>query len=224
MTIVAGVAALDVRRVLAGCDRVVMTGEAGADYLGVVDDIGRCPDHVVVAVLARVGRVDVVQALACRIGTVVAADAVAGDIDVVEVCRAPPRGRMAVVAVVAAREVRRVLATRQHAVMAGETGAEHLRMVDGGCRCVGNRVVAVLTNVGCVDVIGGLAGCIDAVMAGEATSGDIAVIENRRYPARTLVTVVALIACDDVVGRLAGCIDAIVAAYTAPRDGRMVHE
>ena len=97
-------------------------------------------------------------------------------------------------------------------------------MVDGGCWYVGNRVVAILTNVGCVDVIGGLAGCIDAVMAGEATSRDIAVIENCRYPARTLVTVVALIAGDYVVGRLAGCEDAIVAAYAAPRDGRMVHE
>ena len=68
-----------------------MTGEAGADHLYVINRVGRSPDHAVVAVRTDVGRVDVGRILAPCIRTVVAADAVAGDIDVIEICRDPCR-------------------------------------------------------------------------------------------------------------------------------------
>jgi hypothetical protein len=126
---------------------------------------------------------------------------------------------MAVITVIAAGEVRRVLSCGCRAVMAGKASAEHLRVVDRDRRHKGNRVVAVLTHVGCRDVIRIPARCIDTVMAGEAGARDIAVIEDRRYPGSGLVAVVALITGNYVVGRLAGCSDAIVTADAAPRDG-----
>ena len=70
------------------------------------------------------------RVLAGRVGAVVAADAVARDIHVIEVGREPGDGCMAVVAVVAARDVRRVLARGSVAVVTGEAGSEHLRVVD----------------------------------------------------------------------------------------------
>ena len=112
MAVVAVVAAREVRQIFAGRDSAVMAGEAGAEYLDVINRVGRCPDYAVVAVLADVGRIGVVGVLAGRIGTVMAADAGAGDTGMVEVRRDPRRGCMAVVAVVAARDVRRIFATR----------------------------------------------------------------------------------------------------------------
>ena len=67
--------------------------------------------------------------LARRVGAVVAADAIARDINVIEVRRDPRNRCMAVVAVVAAGDVRRVLARGRIAVVAGEAGPEDLRVV-----------------------------------------------------------------------------------------------
>ena len=68
--------------------------------------------------------------LARRIGAVVAADAIARDIDVIEVRRNPRNRCMTVIAVVAARDVRRVLARGGVAVVTGEAGPEDLRVVN----------------------------------------------------------------------------------------------
>jgi hypothetical protein len=72
---------------------------------------------------------DMGRVFARGIRAVVAADAVTRDIHVIEVRGNPADGRVAVVTVVAARDVGRMFAGRRVAVMAGETGAEHLGVI-----------------------------------------------------------------------------------------------
>ena len=96
---------ITMRRMLAGRGRAVMAAYAGADHLGVVDEVGRRPEDIVVAVLADIGRVDVGRSLAGRIRAVVAVGAVAGDVHVIEVRRDPRVRRVAIVAVGATGDV-----------------------------------------------------------------------------------------------------------------------
>ena len=81
------------------------------------------------AVLADIGRRDVGRALAGCLGAIVAADAVARNIRMIEVSWNPGHGRVAVIAIIAARDVSRVLAGRRVAVMTGNAGSEYLRVV-----------------------------------------------------------------------------------------------
>lgn len=82
------------------------------------------------AVLANVGSTGVSLVLAGSVRTIVAVDTVAGDRCVVETCGEPACGGVAGIAVVAARDMRRVLAGRDDAIMTAGTGAQHLGMVN----------------------------------------------------------------------------------------------
>jgi len=102
MAICADFGRIDVRRLLAHGHGSVMARAAHTQDLRVVDGVRRRPGHVVMAGLAKVGRFQVSQwVLARRADAVVAADAIAGDVYVVEIGRNPARGRVAVVAVIA---------------------------------------------------------------------------------------------------------------------------
>ncbi len=93
MTVVAIIAASDVRRVLPRCRDAVMAGAAGAQYLCVVDrDCGLECDSTV-TVLANIGRLHVGRTLAGGGGAIVATDAVPGDASVIE-HRREPRGNV----------------------------------------------------------------------------------------------------------------------------------
>ena len=87
MTVIAVIPARDVRRVLAACNDAVMTGAAGAQYLGVVDRENRRPHIAAVTVFANIARLYVRGALARGFGAVVAAEAVARDVDMIEIRR-----------------------------------------------------------------------------------------------------------------------------------------
>ena len=87
---------------------------------------------------------------------------------------------MAVVTVVAARNVRRVLAGGGHAVVAGATSAQNLGVIDRYYGCEHSSRVAVFTNIGCQRVRGILARGIGAVMAVNAATGDRRMIEAGR--------------------------------------------
>lgn len=89
VAVIAVVAAGDMRRVFAGRNCAVMTGAAGANDLGVVDEVRRYPDVRGMAVFAHIGRLDVRQVLACSVGTVMAAGTVARNIYVIEIGRQP---------------------------------------------------------------------------------------------------------------------------------------
>lgn len=114
----------------ASCGDAVMAGRAGTEHLGVVDPYHRDPRDGVMAILTNIGRLHVTGSLTGRVGPVVAAETVACDVYVIEVRREPCERRMAVIAVVAARDMRRVFAGRDRAVVAGEASADDLDMVD----------------------------------------------------------------------------------------------
>ena len=87
--------------------------------------------------------------LAGRVGAVMATDAIAGDVDVIEVRRCPGDSRMAVVASIAADHVRRVFADGCDAIMAGTAITDDLCVIDGEDRCEHIGCVAVLADVAC---------------------------------------------------------------------------
>ena len=74
-------------RMLPGCGDAVMTGAAGAQYLGVIDSDHGCPEIRGVAVLADIGRLNMCRTLTRRVCAVVTACTVASDVRVIEVCR-----------------------------------------------------------------------------------------------------------------------------------------
>ena len=204
MAIVAIVTTRDVGRVLAFSDDSVVTGEAGAYDLGMVNRVGRCEGHIVVAVLADVGRVDMRRVLAHRVGAVMAAHAVVRDVGVVKVGRYPGIRCMTIVAVIAARYVRRILTFGRDPIVAGEAGADHLCVIHHVGRRKGHVVVAVLTDIGRIDMRRVLAHCFDAVVAAHAVVRDVGVVKVGRCPRDGRVAIVAVIATRNVGRVLAG--------------------
>lgn len=87
-----------------------------------------------------------------------------------------------------------MLAGRRRTVVTGTTGSEHLRMVDGRGRGESDRAVAVLADVGRLDMKEVFAGRGGAVMTGDASIENAGVIEPGRYPGRGRVAIVALVA------------------------------
>jgi len=100
-----------------GRDHAIVAGRARPDYLRMIDRNDRAPGHRAMAVLTDICRERVIRRLAGCVSSVVTTEAVVGDVGVVEICRDPCNGRMAIVAVVATRDVRRMLACRYGAVM-----------------------------------------------------------------------------------------------------------
>ena len=87
MAVVTVITAGDVSGVFADRCDAVMTGTAGPDNLSVIDGKCRNPCVWCMAIFADNAGKNVAGILACRIGTVVAARAVACDVDVVKVRR-----------------------------------------------------------------------------------------------------------------------------------------
>ena len=75
------------------------------------------PDVGIVAILANVGRLDMRRALASRIRAVMATGAVVHNIDMVKIGRQPGDRRVAVVTIIAAGDMCRVLAGGRDTVM-----------------------------------------------------------------------------------------------------------
>ena len=78
----------------------------GDEYIGVV------------AIFANVRRLNVRQVLANRVHAVMAINAIASDVQMIEICRQPAHGAVAVIAVVAAGYMRQVFAEGNDAVVA----------------------------------------------------------------------------------------------------------
>ena len=122
----------------------VVAGRAGPNYMGVIDCPGRIPGCCAVTVLASIRRSDVAWVLTGKIDAIVARETVARDTRMVEYGRHPKGTVMAVVTVVAGRDVTRWFACRGRAVVAGSTTAGHghvFHVVDGTPRR--RRVAAV---------------------------------------------------------------------------------
>ena len=87
-----------------------MTGAAGTQDLRVVNRENRCECRVCVAILANVGCLNVCEVLACGVGPVVTANAVADDIHVTKIRGSEGNGRMTIITIIAGRNVSRILA------------------------------------------------------------------------------------------------------------------
>ena len=210
--------------VLAGRRVAIMAGEAGANDLRVIHHVGRRKRYVVVAILTNIGGIDVRWILARRIGAVMAADAVVSDIGVIKVGRDPPAGCMAVVAVIATGNVGRVLAFGNIAIMAGEAGANDLRMIDhiGGYKR--HDVVAVFADHSGVDVCRILPDSLDAIMTAGAIPADAGVVKIGGCPAGRRVAVIAIVAARNMASILTQGNGSVVTAETGANDLCMVND
>ncbi len=89
---------------------------------------------------------------------------------------------MTVVTIIAAGDVRRVFAGRRDAVMTGAAGTQYLGVIHGSHRRPHIGVMAVFTNISRLYMCKILTGCCCAVMAADAVTRDIDVIENSWSP------------------------------------------
>lgn len=223
MTVITGIAAVYMCRVLAGCRDAVMAGTAGAQYLCVIDRKHGCPHIRGMAVFADIRGLHMRRTFARSIRAVMTAGTVSGDVDVIEVGGQPARRRVTVVASVAAGNVRRVLASRRDTVMAGTAGTQYLRMVDRKDRRPQVRGMAIFTDIARLNVRRALAGRFHAVMAAGTVAGDADVVKIGREPARCRVTIVTGVATRDMGRVFAGRCNAIVAGSTGADDLRVVN-
>jgi len=123
MTVVALIAAGNVGRVLSSCCNTVMTRAAGAKYLSVVNGEDWLKTDSAVAVFANVRCRDVDRASSSRRYAVVTGNAVADNANMVEQSRQPTGNGVAVVALVARRNVSQCLACRGDAIVTTVTTA-----------------------------------------------------------------------------------------------------
>ena len=82
--------------------------------------------------------------------------------------------------------------------MAGETGTDHAGMINPGNRCPPGSPVAVLAQVGSLDMRRILAGSGSAVVAACTGSGDVGMVKHRARPVGRAMAVIAAITAGDV--------------------------
>jgi len=222
MTVVAIVAAGDVCWMLARRCQAVMTGAASANDLRVIDRDSRRPHIAVVAVFADIGRLYVCQILAGGFHAVMATDAVAGNVHVIEVRRPPGDCGVTIVTGVVAGDVSRVFAGCGNAIMTGAADADDLRVVNSkyGHKNIG--AVAVFADVARLNMRRALSGSVHAVMAVDAAARDIDVIKVRRQPRDGRMAIIAVIAAGDMGLVFAGGRDAVMTGAARANDLRVV--
>jgi len=98
---------------------------------------------------------------------------------------------VAVLAGVTTSNMRRVLAGGSETVMAGVAGSNNLRVINGYHRREHIRRMAVFTEIRRLNVCRVLSGCVGTVMATNAITADVQVIEIRGQPTGRAMTVVA---------------------------------
>jgi len=131
---------------------------------------------------------------------------------------------MAIVAVIAACYVSRMLANSCRTIMTRAARAEDLGMVDRIHGLPYVRAVAVFADICRLHVLRTLASRVDAVVAVAAISGDIYVIEIRRYPAGRRMAVLAIVAAIEMRSVLARRCNTIVARRTGTDCLRVIEE
>jgi len=180
VTVIALTAGSDVSRIFPCGYGAVVTGITRAQHLRVVDRVGRCPNCIVVAVFTNVSGLDVRGVLAGYAVAIVTSNTSRHDTRVVEIGWQPCHGRMAIVAINTSRDMRRVLADSDGAVVAGTTGTQNLGVVDRIGGCPQRIVVAILTDIGGLNMRRILARGTNTIVTGGAATDDTGVIEVGR--------------------------------------------
>lgn len=223
MTVLAGVAAENVTSVFSGGNNAVVARAAAAEHLRVIDAGHRRERDDRMAVLTDVCRQCMRRRLADRCDVVVAIDTLTRDVVVIEVRRRPARGRVAVVAGIAARDVCRMFPDCGYTVVARAARPEHLRVID---LCDGRerrRRMAILAEARRRNVREMFTRRADAVMTAYAVGRNPEVVEEDRKPRSRQVACIAFLLRRRVVGRLAHALNIVVARRAATEDGVVVH-
>jgi hypothetical protein len=132
--------------------------------------------------------------------------------------RCPDSRAVAILADVGRRRVQRTLAGRVLAVVAADTIAGDIRMIEIRRR-PGDRRMAVVAVVTARYMPRVLAGRRRAVMATAAGADNLGMVDGKyRQPRIRRVTVLANIGCLDMVLRLARCVDTVMAVDAVARD------
>ena len=166
------------------------------------------------AILADIRRLYVCQVLARRLEAIVTTGAIPRDANVIKIGRSPGITRMAIVTIVAAGDMGRMLAGGYDAIVAGVAGSDDLRVINGEHWREYVGVVAVFTDICSLNVVLVFACCLHTIVTVDAISGDIQVIEIRRQPSSRRVAVVTSIAAGQMIQVFAAGGNAIVAGST----------
>ena len=122
---------------------------------------------------------------------------------------------MTVVAVVAARNMRRVFSRRGAAVMAGPASSNYLRVINRDRWFKGEGAMTVFADIACLYVSYALANSGCAIVARYAVSGDARMIESRGQPACRAVAIIALIIARNMAGSFPRRLRSVVAIDAA---------
>jgi len=223
MTVVAGIAAGDMRQSLAGSGKAIVAGTTGPDYLGVIDghDGRKCVRRM--TVFADVRRFHMSRVLADRFRTVMTAETVAANIDMVKVGRQPTKRAMAVVAGRTTGDMGWVLAGRNDPIVARATGPDNLAVIDRHDRHKDIRRMTIFADIRRLNVRQTLTGCIGTIVATDAVAADVDVIEVGGNPADRTVTVIAGIFAGDMRCVLATGDNAIMTRPAIAYDLCVIH-
>ena len=168
---------IEVPRIHAGGRSAIVAGCARAQDLGVINGNDGRPDICAVAIFADVGRLRVQWTLAGRVCSVMAADTIVDNIGVIEIRWQPGDSGMAVIAIIAAGDMRRVFADGYHTVMTRAAGPNYLGVVDCKGRNPGVWCMAIFADDTGKNMVGILARCVSAVVAARAIACDVDVVK-----------------------------------------------
>ena len=174
---------IEVPRVHPGGRSAIVAGRAGTQDLGVIDGSNGRPDICAVAIFADVGCLRVQWTLADRVCSIMTADTVVNNVHVVEICRQPGDGSVAVIAIVAAVDMRRVFANSYHTVMTRTASPNYLGVVDCKGRNPGVWCMAIFADDTGKNMVGILARCVCAVVAARTIACDVDVVKVCGQPA-----------------------------------------
>ncbi len=174
---------IEVPRILAGGRSAIVAGRARAQDLRVINGNDRRPDICAVAIFADIGRLRVQWTLAGRVCSVVAADTIVNNIGVIEIRWQPGDSSVAVIAIIAAGDMRRVFADGYHTVMTRAAGPNYLGVVDRKGRNPGVWCMAIFADDTGKNMVGILARCVCAVVAARTIACDVDVVKVCGQPA-----------------------------------------
>ena len=116
--------------IFSGRKRPIVAGGTRTQHLRMVNPCRWYPHPCSVTIFTNVGCQYVILIFAGRVCTVVAANAISGNVRVIKISGHPSYGCVAIVAVIPAADMRRVLTDRNGAVMTGRADADNLRVIN----------------------------------------------------------------------------------------------
>ena len=174
------------------------------------------------AIFAKVARTDVIVVLAERVCTVMTAKAITRYACMVEIGRQPGDRCMAVIAVIAARNMFRILSERDRAVMAGSASSNDLGVIDGHDRLKESNAVAILANVSRRNMILSFTRSTGSIVATSTIIRNACVVKRCRQPCACRMAIIAVVATGYVRRVFAGRIVSVMAPKAIARNTGMV--